>query len=106
MMRKNKIKFKENYRKLAGQTKGVLIKVDEILRRDTSVYAISKAFQVNADDTPPLKGTHFLVLTFQGEHYHPFIEIRKFTQKSYNSYSAKVGEEYEFVIEEKKDAND
>lgn len=111
-MRKNKIKFDRCYDKLGEYIlgdltrTGKLLSVDKVFREWVTPLAIVESMRYEGLTVPPElpKGPNLLLLTFRGEGFHPFLEIRKYTTKSFNSYSAKVGEEYQFVVEEKKEA--
>lgn len=106
MAKKNKITFNKNYLKLMGCEGGILLAVDKVFPEHIDVLTISEAFayhdnvdgiDITRSETHP-KADTFLVLTFQGSNYNPFVEIRKCSQSSYLSYSAKVRQEYNFYI--------
>lgn len=104
MARKNKITFNQKYTKLMNQTKGTLLKVEKVFPESVPVCTLRCSLEygepIAIEPTP--KASLYLVLTFQGNRYHPFIEVRKCTQKSYNSYIAKEGQGFDFYIKKEK----
>jgi len=112
-MKRNKIKFDHPFTKLHEQVTGKLLDVDVVSFRklDKEMVEMETQYYENVDipnsdkKLPklkhyPLRHGSFLLLTFRGNKNIPFSTLRNHSDKSWNSYLDKIGQEFNIVVKE------
>jgi len=101
-----KIKFSKNYNKLWNQQTAELLVVKEIkINKDTPKELIEYDTKAIDGSYYPLKLGNYIQLVFLGDKGIPFCTIRSaFPSHKVDYYKANIGEIFEIVIEESKNA--